>query len=235
MIEHRFHLTEFSGNKKTRIPTTTTSRSTCPDSCLLKDNGCYAEQFHMKMHWDKVDAGERGGALSDLVSRLKRLPYGGLVRHNQAGDLPGDGKYTLLKDACLKLAKGFRRLKGFTYTSYPMSDANVEIIKEMSDTGLVVNKSCFSLTHVDRAMDLGLPATVVLPSTTEGRKLLTPKGRTVARCPAELSKDINCGNCGGAKGPLCLRKDRTFAVGFVAHGIFKKKVDAALANYAGGE
>ena len=69
MIEHRFHLTEFSGNKKTRIPTTTTSRSTCPDSCLLKDNGCYAEQFHMKMHWDKVDAGERGGALSDLVSR----------------------------------------------------------------------------------------------------------------------------------------------------------------------
>ena len=199
--EHRYKLTENPNNKKVgrNVFVTTTSRSSCSDACLLKAEydedgkiiykGCYADQFHMKMHWDKVTSGERGYSLTD------------------------------------------RRNLAWTYTSYPLTGFNLETIREMLRLNFVVNKSCFSLEQVDIAMDLGIPATVVLPSKTEGRKLRTPKGRIVARCPAEVSKDINCGNCGGNKGPLCLRKDRDFAVGFYAHGIFKKLVDKAL----GGE
>ena len=241
--EHRYKLTENPNNKKVgrNVFVTTTSRSSCSDACLLKAEydedgkiiykGCYADQFHMKMHWDKVTSGERGYSLTDLIKKIRALPFKSLVRHNQAGDLPGDGKFALYRSECLKLAKAFRRNLAWTYTSYPLTGFNLETIREMLRLNFVVNKSCFSLEQVDIAMDLGIPATVVLPSKTKGRKLRTPKGRIVARCPAEVSKDINCGNCGGSKGPLCLRKDRDFAVGFYAHGIFKKLVDKAL----GGE
>lgn len=242
-VEHTYKLTENPNNKKTGLGVfvTTTGRSSCSDACILKAEydedgkiiykGCYADQFHMKMHWDKVTSGERGVTLAEFVQKLSTLPYKALVRHNQAGDLPGDGKFTLYRDDCITLAKAFKRTLAWTYTSYPITAFNLDTMKEMLRLGFVVNKSCYSLTQVDDAMDKGLPTTVVLPSKTMGRKTMTPKGRIVARCPAELSKDINCGNCGGAKGPLCLRKDRSFAVGFVAHGIFKKKADEAL----GGE
>jgi hypothetical protein len=244
MIDHKYHRTKVTVNRKTGpVTTTTTGRTSCSDACILKatveedgsitSNGCYAEQYPMKYHWDKVDSGERGHSLDEFIQLLTSLPYGQLVRHNQAGDLPGDGKFTLYRDDCFKLAKAFRRVNAFTYTSYPLTPFNVDTVKEMIQLGFVVNKSCFSLKHVDEAMDAGLPATVVLPSSTKERKLLTPKGRVVARCPAELSKDISCSNCGGGKGPLCLRKDRDFAVGFVAHGGQKKKTDEALAAFGG--
>lgn len=239
-IEHKYNLTENPNNKKTgrNVFVTTTSRSSCSATCLLKAEydedgkiiykGCYADQFHMKMHWDKVTSGERGYSLTDLIKKIRALPFKSLVRHNQAGDLPGDGKLALYRSECFRLAAAYRKNLAWTYTSYPLNMFNLATIREMLRLDFVVNKSCFSLEQVDIAMDLGIPATVVLPSKTEGRKLRTPKGRIVARCPAEVSKDINCGNCGGNKGPLCLRKDRDFAVGFYAHGIFKKKVDEAL-------
>ena len=240
IVEHNYHMTEDSRNTKVgkRVVVTTTSRSSCPDACPLKPEydedgklipkGCYGDQFHMKMHWDKVTSGERGYSLDELTKRIAKLPYKSMVRHDQVGDLPGDGKFTLYRDSCLKLAKAFRRSLAWSYTSYPLTGFNLETIREMLRLDFVINKSCFSLEQVDSAMDLGIPATVVLPSKTKGRKLRTPKGRIVARCPAEMSKDINCGNCGGSKGPLCLRKDRDFAVSFYAHGIFKKLVDKAL-------
>jgi len=242
-MEHKYRLTKNSNNGKTGggVYVTTTSRSSCSSACPFKAEydedgniiykGCYADQFHMKMHWDKVSSGERGDTLEEFIKEVHDLPYRALVRHNQAGDLPGDGHRTLFRDECFKLAKAFKRVLAWTYTSYPLTAFNIETLKEMLRKGFVVNKSCYSLDQVDKAMDEGIPATVVLPSNTMKGKVSTPQGRTVARCPAELSKKINCGNCGGAKGPLCLRPDRDFAVGFVAHGIFKKKADAML----GGE
>ena len=240
-IEHKFHISESTGNRKTgRLTTTTTSRSSCTDACGFKTEvkedgttekrGCYAEQFHMKMHWDKVDSGERGMSLDEFCNRAKKLTFKSLVRHNQAGDLPGDGKYTLYRDACLKIAKAFRRVTAATYTAYPLTSFNLETILEMIRLGFVVNKSCTSLRQVDEAMDKGVPATVVLPSYAEGKKHMTPKDRLVVRCPAEISKDINCSNCGGNKGPLCWRPERDFAVAFYAHGIYKRKVDEVLAE-----
>ena len=241
--EHTYHMTESSGNTKVgkRVVVTTTSRSSCSDACPFKaeideegkviPKGCYGEQFHMKMHWDKVSSGERGYDLATLTKKIRALPFKSLIRHDQVGDLPGDGKFTLYRDDCFKLTKAFRKHLAWTYTSYPLSGFNLETIREMLRLGFVTNKSCYSLDQVDEAMDLGIPATVVMPSKTKGRKLKTPKGRVVARCPAELSKEINCGNCGGDKGPLCFRKDRDFAVSFYAHGVFKKLVNKAL----GGE
>jgi hypothetical protein len=43
------------------------------------------------------------------------------------------------------------------------------------------------------------------------------------RCPAELSDNFTCQQCGNGK-PLCARGDRDYVVVFVAHGTGAKKV-----------
>lgn len=45
-----------SSNKKTGdIMQSYSSRSTCPKSCVFKNNGCYAEGCHTKMVWDRCE------------------------------------------------------------------------------------------------------------------------------------------------------------------------------------
>ena len=87
-----YFLTRKSRNAKTGpIPVSTTSADTCPNDCPFRGNGCYAEGYPLKGRWDEVTRGERGGSLEELAANIKTLPQGQLWRHNQAGDLPGNG------------------------------------------------------------------------------------------------------------------------------------------------
>ena len=53
------HVSPVSVNAKTGpIPVTTSSKNTCPDSCQLKGNGCYAEVGRVNIHWQKVSNGK---------------------------------------------------------------------------------------------------------------------------------------------------------------------------------
>ena len=159
-----------------------------------------------------------------------------MVRGQQAGDMPGDGVSTLEHDKCLAIADAMvaRRKIAWTYCAYVVKH-NIKTWLAMLTKGFAVNKSCYSLDEVDEAMDLGVPATMIWKATFKGRNQTTPKGRKVVGCPAQLSKEVTCSSCGGAKGPLCARIDRKFAVGFYAHGIRKKKLDAKLDEYRGGK
>lgn len=49
-------LIKSSENAKTGdIMQTYSSRSTCPKSCVFKNNGCYAEGYRTKRVWDRCD------------------------------------------------------------------------------------------------------------------------------------------------------------------------------------
>ena len=234
-MEHQFHVTASSKNKKLKgTAATTTSRDTCPDSCILKGkgNGCYAENYPLNTHWNRVDRRERGTGFADYLKSLRALPFGTLVRGQQAGDMPGNGVDTLDHDKCMEVAKAMvtKRKVAWTYCAYLLRK-NLDTWKAVLATGFVMNKSCYSLEDVDEAMDAGVPATVLWKSTFKGRNQTTPKGRKVVGCPAQLSDDISCSNCGGNKGPLWARMNRNFAVGFWAHGKAKKRVDARLDEY----
>ena len=237
-MEHQYHITKISGNKKTGpIATTTTSRSTCPSSCIFRGKGreCYAEGYPLNTHWNRVDRRERGGNLQWFLKELKALPYGTMVRGQQAGDMPGNGVDKLDHDKCVAIAEAMttKRKTAWTYCAYLLSK-NLETWRAVLSKGFAMNSSCYSLDIVDYAMDAGIPATMVWKSDFKGRNQTTPKGRKVVGCPAQLSDDITCSNCGGSKGPLCARIDRDFAVGFYAHGVAKKRVDARLDKYRGG-
>ena len=84
--------------------------------------------------------------------------------------------------------------------------------------------SANNLKHADELISLDIgPVVVTLPEDSP-RKLKTPKGKKVIVCPAILSDNIKCSNCGGKKGALCQQKNRDYVIGFPAHGTAKRKV-----------
>jgi len=220
-----FHLTIKSRNQKTGpIPVSTSTAITCPVSCPFNNGGgCYAAYGPLALFWAKVTSGESGDDFDQFCRQIAALPDGQLWRHNQAGDLPGEGDAVDVK-ALRKLAKASKGKRGFTYTHKPLRrKAERQAVADACASGLVINLSGNNLDHADKLAALGIaPVVAVVPSdTTENTK--TPQGRKVVICPATIRDDISCATCG-----LCARM-RDAIVGFPAHGPGKKKADKVAA------
>jgi hypothetical protein len=198
-----------SGNQKTGpIPQTYNHRSTCPPSCAHYRTSCYAESFHTRLHWEKVDA--RGLDIVDLALSIRLLPKGQLWRFAVAGDLPGQGE-TVDAYELGELVKANRGRRGFTYTHKHGAEA-IKWAKHATVWGFTVNLSADDAGHADQLAAHGLPVVVVVPVDTP-RYSMTPEGRHIIVCPTQTTKHITCETCG-----LCQRADRTSIVGFRAHG-----------------
>lgn len=212
-----FYLNLKSGNQKTGImPVSTSHRGTCPDACPFKSKGCYAKSGPLAFHWSKVTEGERGTDWKGFLSKVREIPDGTIWRHNQAGDLVG--KSDRINSVALRsLTLANKGKRGYSYSHYPLTEHNVKALRKANDGGFTVNVSTNRLSEVDAAMDTGLPVVTVLPLGTSDRIVKTEKGRTVLVCPATLGREITCADCG-----LCQKRDRSFAIGFVAHGAGKK-------------
>ena len=222
-----FYMNPKSANKKTgKMPVSTSDRGTCPDACPFKNNGCYAEGYPLKGRWDEVTSGKRGGLFSDFVAQVAALPENILWRHNQAGDLPGDGE-NIDRGALLALAGANAEKRGFTFSHYDVetNKHNRAAIATANAKGFTINLSANNLDHADKLTDLGIgPVATVLPHDFDARKTTTPKGRIVAQCPATYRDDVTCKTCG-----LCQKQSRRVIVGFPAHGNSKKKASAMAA------
>jgi hypothetical protein len=219
------HLTLKSSNSKTgAIPVSTTEKKSCPDTCSLKENGCYGEDYHLNMHWNKVSDKSRGTNWEEFCKVISNFKPNTLWRHNQAGDLPGSNNTidSLKLDQLVQANKG---KNGFTYTHYPIDDnANLVAIRSSNAQGFTINISTENIAAADHAYNLGLPSTVVLTANPGSSTIKTPAGNTLAVCPAQLKDDISCKTC-----QLCQKVDRKVIVGFIAHGSSKAKVIKILA------
>lgn len=208
------------GNSKTAIPTTTSSKSTCPNTCPLKDKGCYAKYSFLGKHWDSVTNGTAKNVMEfgELLKTIKALPEGQLWRHNQAGDLPHiDGK--IVKSKAYLLAQANKGKKGFTYTHHDMDTGNNgKTIKALNGMGFTVNLSANDLDQADKYVDKAIAPVVTLIGHDADKVSYTPKGRKVVACPAEREK-VTCKDC-----KLCSDSKRDYIIGFRAHGTAKKHV-----------
>jgi len=237
------HLTLKSRNKKVgRVPVSTTSSSSCPTDCPFQNNGCYAALGPLALFWNKVDAGEAGNDWDTFCGQVADLPDGQFWRHNQAGDLPGDG-VSISSPELQTLVDANQGKRGFTYTHYqPYEHINDVLIKNSNRDGFTINLSANNLDHADELADLDIgPVVVVLPieyqrtskskawteSLAAYRQRLkslpasTQAGRKIAVCPATYSDDVSCATC-----QLCQRQNRDVIVGFPAHGAAKRKASA---------
>ena len=208
------------GNAKTGLLTSTSSSDTCPDSCPMKGKGCYARFGNLARVWGNVSDGIWETPLEDFLHRIRRLQKGSLWRFNQAGDLPGIN-LKIDNKILSKIVDANKGRKGFTYTHKPLTKANLKYIRSANEKGFTINISTETLDQVDMLMEMKLPIVVVLPKDTpkDGsiKTIKTPKGNSVLICPQQRNPDkVNCANCG-----LCANSNRSYAIGFIAHGYGK--------------
>lgn len=219
-----YHFTRISHNAKTGpIPVTTTSSDTCPSSCAFKGNGCYAEHGPLRLHWEQVNAGTRGGTLEALCKSIAALPKGQLWRMAQAGDWPGDGR-RLDAPSMHALIRANEGRRGFGYTHYDSTLAiNGRLIARANASGLTINLSANSLQHADKLVRQGIAPVVVVVASNVTKALRTPEGNFVAICPAAVRDDINCATCG-----VCAIAHRKAIIGFPAHGSGARKAEQVI-------
>jgi len=236
--EYITHLTPISGNEKTGpMPVSTTESATCPSDCPFINAGCYAKTGPVSWHWSKVSKHLRGDTFKEFLNKIKELPKNQIWRHNQAGDLPGNGEH-LDGGACEQLTQANKNKRGFTYTHYnPTKNGNGVVIKAMNAAGFTVNLSGNSLDHALKlsALNVG-PVVSVADSKTRGT--FKKAGKTFVQCPATRplpgtesdAKPKPLTNC--AKCQLCQVSTRKSIVYFPAHGVQSKKVNQIIKQEA---
>jgi len=87
----------------------------------------------------------------------------------------------------------------------------------------VINASCDTVAEALAAVAAGRPAVMAAPKDTADLWPQVVEGVRFARCPAELSDNFTCQQCGNGD-PLCARGNRDYVVVFVAHGPSAKRV-----------
>ena len=125
-MAHQYHLTRISGNRKLGgLPASTTSSDSCPDACSYRNGeGCYGDGGPVALHWRAVSERRRGVPLGDFVAQVRQLPKYQLWRHNQVGDLPGDGKRIDIDDDTRRLgareagAQSVREIQDESFISF---------------------------------------------------------------------------------------------------------------------
>ena len=220
---HQYHLTAASGNAKTgKMPVSTTSADSCPDSCPLKGGECYAMGGPLAIHWRKVSNRERGGSLADFIRAIRALAPGTVWRHDQAGDLPRVPDSAEIDTPALNrivIASREAGAKGMTYTHHDMTIAhNRASVAAANAQGFTVNLSANSITHADALADLDVgPVVTLLAHDHAERTSRTPAGRVVVQCPATYRDDVTCLSC-----QLCWKQRKTIP-GFAAHGANRRR------------
>lgn len=227
----RFHLTMASRNIKTdAIPVTTSGRHTCPPSCIFIGI-CYASEFPLSLHWKKVTDGRSGVEWSEFTRSIAIMPTGTFWRHNQAGDLPGNGD-TIDTVALLQLVEANRGKRGFSYTHKPveghspLATSNRAGVRYANDHGFVVSLSGNNLAHADQLMKLNVGPVVSVVPLDHPKHSSTPAGHKVVVCPAQTVEGMTCDKC-----RLCSLSTRKFIIAFRPHGGKKRAIAAASEAY----
>lgn len=183
-----FILTSKSTNVKTgAMPVTTSPKSTCPD-CPLKER-CYGDDSYLGAIWRKLSAADAGDLIPNGRSQIQTLTFGQLVeqietfedgtmwRHNQAGDLPGEGN-KINRAQLRQLTRANRGKRGFTYSHKHGSAENLAAIAEANANGFTINLSANNLAHADQLAETGAGPVVTLMTSD------TPKAHAVYHTPA---------------------------------------------------
>jgi len=227
-----YHLTLKSANSKTGpMAVSTTAKASCPDKCPLKKAGCFADGGPLQLHWEQVSQGNRGMSFDAFLLQLTALKKGAEYRHNQAGDLPPkeDEQDTIdaVKLAALAAVIRRRRIKGFTYTHYPVIDNEVNqlAIKAANDNGFTINLSANNIFEVDTLLALNIAPVAVIMPLNAPKVSFTNQGNKIVICPAQTNKKTACIDC-----MLCAKSDRSFSIGFYPHGSSAKKAIISTNN-----
>jgi hypothetical protein len=207
-----------AGNSKTGAMLLVRSpRSTCPDSCGLKNNGCYAFNFPTAMHWLKQDT--VGVDFATVLYAVGTLPKKALWRLFEAGDFESspENPELISSQQVISLIAANNGKRGFGYTHYPVLP-NLEALQLMNNSGLTINASADSFEQAAVYFSLGLPTTLLVSENYP--KDTVVDGVRVVVCPNQSTPSKpTCLQC-----QLCQKPDRDYVIGFRVHGSKKRKI-----------
>ena len=207
-----------AGNSKTGAMLLVRSpRSTCPDSCGLKGNGCYAENFPLVLHWVKQDT--VGVDFATVLYAVRTLPKKALWRLFEAGDFEpsSENPELISSQQVISLLAANKDKRGFGYTHYPVLP-NLEVLQLMNSSGLTLNASADTFEQAVTYFSLGLPTVVVVAENFPKDSVVD--GVRVVVCPNQSTPSKpTCLQC-----QMCQKPDRDYVIGFRAHGTKKRKI-----------
>jgi len=201
---------ERSGNKKVgAIPVTYRERASCPPSCALYRKGCYGDDYHTSLAWNRAD--RSGLSTEELAEKIAALPNGQLWRGEVVGDIVGVGERVDAAALGMIVKANFGR-RGFTY-SHKRSKQAIKWIRHANAWGYTINLSANDAADADYLAGLQAgPVVCIVPVDTPDHSF-TPAGRPIVICPAQTREYMTCAVC-----QLCQKVDRKSIVGFLAHG-----------------
>lgn len=221
-----------SANEKTgNIIQSYSARSTCPNRCPLKGNGCYADNYHTSMQWNRCEdvldpryvSNAKDLTLSLIEAIAPRAKKGiteVLFRHNVAGDIAHENsniidvsRVNAIADACKSAGELVGvKVRGYTYTHCEISSQNTKVIHEALAKDFVINYSCETVGEVMKANGLGCETVITSINPEDTIRDLKAVGIKAVQCPAQTHDDVSCESC-----KLCSRSCVTTIV-FKIHG-----------------
>ena len=197
------------------------SQITCPQSCPLYNNGCYAEISFVGLHSKRLNAsGETNPieAAKEEAEGIKSLSGKFDMRGHVVGDSPND--------ACVKIfAKAVEEYKAkhgksvWTYT-------HNHTTKRSTWGPVSVLRSCENTDQVKKSNKAGFAAAMVVPEF-EKETAYKIDGVSFIPCPQQTGKADSCETC-----RLCMKDSKLLSIGanilFRSHGTGKNKVNEYL-------
>ena len=185
------------------------SKAECVDSCTgcpLLTTACYAHDSTPAMAAASVQRAARTAperySLRAALSR--RLSLARIVRLTAIGDIGRCGRELADSIVATIQAEGLR-VVGYTHHWREQAVADAWKGRLMASTE--------RMDQVDEAVDAGWRATTILPKDAP-RVSYTPAGRTVVKCPAQVTNNrVDCNHCA-----LCDASKPGPIVGFEVHG-----------------
>ena len=215
---------ELSQNSKIGDASATyVTQDSCPDSCTLKKNGCYAENNLVGMITSKLNNEANGQYKPLTIAKQEALAIGTLtgmrpLRVHVVGDCRTNGAAEVVARAMAKHTKKFGQ-KAWSYTHAWRR------VRAASWLGQSVLASCESTTDAKEAMGKGYAVALVVPEFASSKAYMLD-GIKVMPCPAQVG-DTNCSLCRLCMGSISLRAKRV-VIGFEPHGTRKSKVFLSL-------
>ena len=221
---------EISDNSKTgRVSATYVSQQSCPDSCPLRGNGCYAEHDFVQFTTNRLNAvgtvtvdtlaEEEAAAIRTLSGRRAlRLHVVGDCKTNKAAK-------TVSAAAADHTTKHGKPVWSYTHAWREVSPK--------SWAGVSILASCETTTDVKKAHRKGYAAAIVVTKHDQP-KAYVRDGVRILPCPQQTQKSANCESC-----QLCWKSDFLLksktVIAFETHGGGEKKATAALVQIGGAK
>lgn len=228
---------ERSGDRKLshngNVSSSWVAQQSCPTSCPLKSNGCYAEVNKSGLHTHRMNrmAAARKKSLKAIRDMLVKLEVAGIrkltgkrqLRVHVVGDAPTPAAATAIGQAMVEHQKK-HGMAAWTYTH-----AWREVPRE-AWRGANVLASCNNVTEIAEARARGYGTASVVPKHPTN-KVYELMGERIVPCPAQFKHNgkriVTCEVCTLCKRPDFLRENR-LTIGFEPDGGTEKKVLAML-------